>query len=195
MVIQSEVFQKVSDYCREMSKDSRLDNLDVVSTSFCRTPLHIAVMSGDIKFATKILSLKPPLAMTIDSNGFTPLHLASVRTNLQMVKLLVKATPGACVVQYEDGRTPPHLAAIKDRVEIMKLLLEDGMSDAIHIKNDQETILHLCVKSNSAVETLELLVNKLVLLAQTPLPNSISVNSKDSDDKTILQLSCRNGEN
>ncbi|KAI3833071.1 hypothetical protein MKX03_021349 [Papaver bracteatum] len=138
-------------------------------------------MSGDIKLATKILSLKPHLAMTIDSNGFTPPRLAS-------------ATPGACVVQDEDGRTPLHLAAMKDRVEIMKLLLEDGLPDAIHIKNDQETILHLCVKSNSTIETLELLVNKLALLAQTPFQNSISVNSKDSDDKTILQLAAEMGK-
>ncbi|KAI3978322.1 hypothetical protein MKX01_013120 [Papaver californicum] len=194
MVTLSKVFQKFSDYCREMFKDSSLDNLDLLSTSFCRTPLHIAVMSGDIKFATKILSLKPHLAMIIDSNGYTPLHLASVRTNLQIVKLLLKVRPGACVVQDEDGRTPLHLAAMKDRVEIMKLLLEDGLSDAIHIKNDEGTILHLCVKSNGTIETLELLVNKLVLLVQTPRPNSISINSKDSDDKTILQLAAEMGK-
>ncbi|KAI3908551.1 hypothetical protein MKX01_009353 [Papaver californicum] len=144
-------------------------------------------MSGDIKFATKILSLKPHLAMITDSNGFSPLHLASVRTNLQMVKLLLKVRPGACVVQDEDGRTPLHLAAMKDRVEIMKVLMEQGLPEAIHIKNDQETILHLCVKSNSTIETLELLVNKMVLLAETPRPNSTSINSKDSDDKTIYQ--------
>lgn len=152
-------------------------------------------MSGDIKFATKILSIKPELALKVDSNGFTLLHLASARKNLQMVKLLLKAGPGACIVQDEDRRTPLHLAAMKNRVEIMKLLLEDGLPDAIHIKDDKETILHLCVKSNINMETIERLVKNLVMLAQTPYPDAISVTSKDNDDKTNVTTGCRNGEN
>ncbi|KAI3893851.1 hypothetical protein MKX03_032083 [Papaver bracteatum] len=168
-------------------KDSRLDNLDDTYTSFCRSPLHIAVMSGDINFATKILSRKPQLALKQDSNGFTPLHLASVRTSLRMVRLLLKAEPGACIVQDEDGRTPLYLASMKNRVEIMKALIKEGLPEAIHVKNDQngETILHCCVKSNTNLETLELLTDYLVD-AQHPYPDSISINSTDNDGNTIL---------
>ncbi|KAI3833054.1 hypothetical protein MKX03_021332 [Papaver bracteatum] len=179
-----------------MSADSRLDNLDELFTSFCRTPLHIAVMSGDTEFATKILSTKPDLALKEDAQGFTPLHYASVRTNLEMVKLLLRAgTTDACIVQDKDGRTPLHLAAMKDRVEIMKLLMEER-PDAIHLKNQHsgETILHFCVKSNSNLKTLELLVNNLAL---APLPkqnpNPISINSSDNDGNTILHLDVEMG--
>ncbi|KAI3915865.1 hypothetical protein MKX01_026503 [Papaver californicum] len=147
----------------------RLNNLDETFTSFNSTPLHIAVMSGDIKFATEILSKKPHY-----SNGFTPLHLASVRTSLRMVRLLLKANPGACIVQDEDGRTPLHLASMKNRVEIIKRLL------------------HLCVKSNTKLKTLQLLVGYLVP-AQPPYPNSISIGSTDNDDNTILHLAVEMG--
>ncbi|XP_026445289.1 uncharacterized protein LOC113345838 [Papaver somniferum] len=175
-------------------KDSRLSNLDDTYTSFCRSPLHIAVMSGDINFATKILSKKPHLALKQDSNGFTPLHLASVRTSLPMVKMLLKAKPGACIVQDEDGRTPLHLAAMKNRVEIMKALIEEGLPEAIHLKNDQngETILHCCVKSNTNVKTLEILTDYLVR-AQPPYPNFVSINSTDNDGNTILHLAVEMG--
>ncbi|KAI3956028.1 hypothetical protein MKW92_031150 [Papaver armeniacum] len=175
-------------------KDPRLNNLDDTYTSFRRSPLHIAVMSGDINFATKILSQKPHLALKRDSNGFTPLHLASVRTSLRMVRMLLKAEPGACIVQDEDGRTPLHLAAMKNRVEIMKALIKEGLPEAIHLKNDQngETILHCCVKSNTNLKTLELLTDYLVH-AKPPHPNSVSINSTDNDGNTILHLAVEMG--
>ncbi|KAI3899270.1 hypothetical protein MKW92_037465, partial [Papaver armeniacum] len=153
-------------------KDLRLNNLDDTYTSFCRSPLHIAVMSGDINFATKILSQKPHLALKRDSNGFTPLHLASVRTSLRMVRMLLKAEPGACIVQDEDGRTPLHLAAMKNRVEIMKALIKEGLPEAIHLKNNQ---------------------NDYLVHAKPPHPNSVSINSTDNDGNTILHLSVEMG--
>ncbi|KAI3956026.1 hypothetical protein MKW92_031148 [Papaver armeniacum] len=173
---------------------SRLNNPDETFTSFFRTPVHLAVMSGDTKFATKILSQKPDLAFKRDSNGFTPLHLASVRTNLPMVKLLLKANPGACIVQDEGGRTPLHLAALKNRVEIMKLLIEEGLPEAIHLKNHRngETILHFCVKNNTKLKTLKLLTAYLDH-APPPYLNSVSINSTDNDGNTILHLATEMG--
>ncbi|KAI3833067.1 hypothetical protein MKX03_021345 [Papaver bracteatum] len=173
---------------------SRLNNPDETFTSFFRTPLHLAVMSGDTKFAAKILSQKSDLVFKRDSNGFTPLHLASVRTSLPMVRLLLKANPGACIVQDEDGRTPLHLTAMKNRIEIMKLLMEEGLPEALHQINDQngETILHFCVKNNSKLKTLKLLAGYLVP-AQPSYPNSISINSTDFDGNTILHLATETG--
>ncbi|RZC94214.1 hypothetical protein C5167_021459 [Papaver somniferum] len=179
-------------------ENSRLDNLDETFTSFCRTPLHIAAMSGDVNIASKILSMVPEgldLSLKQDSNGFTPLHLASVRTSIPMVRLLMEAKPDACIVQDGDGRTPLHLAAMKNQVEIMKLLME-GLPAAIHLRNHQngETILHFCVKNNTNLKTLKLLVKKLV---HAPLPeqnpNPISINSTNNDDNTILHLAAEIG--
>ncbi|KAI3958944.1 hypothetical protein MKX01_023620 [Papaver californicum] len=144
----SDISQKALDYCREMFyKDSRLDNLDELSTGFGRTPLHIAVLSGDKTFARDILSSRPNLAVKQDNQGWTPLHLASARASLKMVKLLLKDGPNACMVKDKDERTPLHLAAMNDRIDIMEVLMEKR-SEAIHLKKqDGETILHFCDKT------------------------------------------------
>ncbi|KAI3833066.1 hypothetical protein MKX03_021344 [Papaver bracteatum] len=197
------MLQKILDFCRFFHlviknlffyQDSRMNSLDKVYTSFCRTLLHIAVMYDDIQFAQNILNLKPDLAMRKDTNGFTPLHIASARTSVPMVKLLLKAEPKACIVRDEDGKTPLHLAAMKNRVEIMKVLMKQGLPEVIQMKNDQngETILHFCVRSNSDIKTLALLINELVL-QQPPDPNSISVNSRDNDGNTVLHLAANMG--
>ncbi|KAI3915866.1 hypothetical protein MKX01_026504 [Papaver californicum] len=186
---------KVLDYCRK-KLDSRLANLDEVFTCFRRSPLHVAVLSDDIKFANRIISLKPSLASKKDNQGWTPLHLASARASLQMVKLLLNAEPNACLAKDEDQRTPLHLAVMNDRVEIMEVLMEEGppQQAAINPKNYQngETILHFCVKSNCSVRTLELLVDKLAL-ARTSDP-SVIINSKDYNGKTVLQLAAETGK-
>ncbi|KAI3888137.1 hypothetical protein MKW92_024987 [Papaver armeniacum] len=176
-------------------EDSRLDNLDETFTSFCRSPLHIAAMSGDVKLARKILSKVPEgldLALKQDSNGFTPLHLACVRTSVSMVRLLLEAKSDACIVQDQDGRTPLHLAAMKNQGEVMKVLMEEGLPEAIHLRNHRngETILHFCVKSNTRLKTLKLLVNKLV---DEQNPNPICINSTDNGGNTILHLAAKMG--
>ncbi|KAI3880524.1 hypothetical protein MKX03_008788 [Papaver bracteatum] len=188
--------QRVGEHCRNIFRDSSLDNLDTVSSIFCRTPLHKAVMSGDIEFAKNILSLKPDLASKQDNRGWTPLHLASAKANLQMVKLLLKAWSTACIIQDNDGRTPLHLAAMNDRVEIMEALMEKR-PDLVQLKNCQngESILHffcLNVKSSSNIETLELLVDKFLFARD--LDQKIIINSKDNNGKTVLQLAAETGK-
>ncbi|KAI3931184.1 hypothetical protein MKW92_050973, partial [Papaver armeniacum] len=181
-------------YCHEMCGDSRLNSLDEVFTSFCRTQLHTAVISGDIKFVKTILSVRSDLALKVDRQGFTPLHLASARKSRQMVKLLLKAKPEACLIQDKDGKTPLHVAAMKDRAKIMKLLMEERPK-AIHLKNDQngETILHFCIKSNSSIETIKLLVDKLALAPNSDT-DTISIDSRDNDGNTILHLAAEMGK-
>ncbi|KAI3939022.1 hypothetical protein MKW92_012175 [Papaver armeniacum] len=98
---------------------------DAKFTSFRRTPLHIAVMLGHVKFAEEILRLslhdEQHPADVKDSQGFTPLHLASVRGNVDMVRLLLNASVDACTVPDQDGRTPLHLAAMRNNVEVMEI--------------------------------------------------------------------------
>ncbi|KAI3833058.1 hypothetical protein MKX03_021336 [Papaver bracteatum] len=174
-----------------MLKDPRLNNLNVESTGFCRTPLHVAVISGDIRFAKSILSQSLDLALKQYSRGWTPLHLASAKASLQMVKLLLNSDPSACTIKDEDERTPLHLAVMNNRISIMEVLI-NKRPDAIHLRNDEngETILHFCVKSNSSIETLELLVDKLAL-ARTSDP-SIIINCNNG--KSVLQLAAETGK-
>ncbi|KAI3900021.1 hypothetical protein MKW98_000921 [Papaver atlanticum] len=186
----SEMWKQVKNIFSNEEEYSRLNYLEETFTSFYRTPLHIAVMSGDIKFATQILSQRPDLALKEDAQGYTPLHYASDRTNLQMVRLLLEAKPSACIVQDQNGRTPLHLAAMKNRVEIIKVLMEKGLPEAIHLNQNGETILHFCVKGNTNLKTLKLLARYLVP-AQPPYPNYIDY--KDNDGNTILHLAAEMG--
>ncbi|RZC52710.1 hypothetical protein C5167_021133 [Papaver somniferum] len=167
--------------------------LDEVFTSFCRTPLHIAVMCGRADMVKEILAIKPELALKVDSQGFTPLHQASARWHLNMVKVLVNANPDACMVQDQDGRTPLHLAVMNDRVKTVKMLLQER-PEAIHLRNARnETILHFCVKNNGTVETLRFLVENSTGDQPANRDYSISVNSKDVDGNTILHLAAETG--
>ncbi|KAI3920565.1 hypothetical protein MKW92_036005 [Papaver armeniacum] len=176
--------------------DSRLDNLDEVFSFFGRTPLHIAVLSNDIKFAKKILYLKPDLASKPDKRGWTPLHLASARASLEMVELLLMARPDVCKVPDDDQRTPLHLAVMNNRVEIMEVLTEEGrhILETLLLKNDQngETILHFCVKNNCSIETLDLLADKFDIARDSN--SSIIINSQDYNGKTVLQLAAESGK-
>ncbi|RZC49507.1 hypothetical protein C5167_017933 [Papaver somniferum] len=180
--------RKLNVYCQIMfsDDDSRLKSLDEISTSFCRTPLHISAMCSDITFAAKILGKRCDLALKTDSQGFTPLHLASTRTSHCMVKLLVEVNSDACMYQDQYGRIPLYLAAMNDHIRIMEVLL-GKRPEAIHPRHDRdENILHFCVKHNK-LKSLKFLVEYLVG-AQPANRNDISVNSKDNDGNTILHL-------
>ncbi|KAI3991864.1 hypothetical protein MKX01_012809 [Papaver californicum] len=188
MELLSELSRKLNVYRQKMlsNEDSRLKSLDEISTSFCRTPLHISAMCSDVTFAAKILGRRCDLALKTDSQRFTPLHLASTRTSHRMVKLLVEANSDACMYQDQYGRTPLYLAAMNDHIGIMEILLEKR-PEAIHLRHDRdENILHFCVKNNK-FKALKFLVKYLVG-AQPENQNDISVNSKDNDGNTILHL-------
>ncbi|KAI3900016.1 hypothetical protein MKW98_000916 [Papaver atlanticum] len=171
--------------------DSRLDNLDEVFTFFGRTPLHIAVLSNDIKYARKILYLEPDLASEKDNRGWTPLHLASARASLEMVELLLMARRDVCTVQDNDQRTPLHLAVMNNRVEVMEILTEEGLPKPKALHQNGETILHFCVKNNCSIETLNLLADKLDIARAS---NSSIINSRDHNGKTVLQLAAEMGK-
>ncbi|RZC49515.1 hypothetical protein C5167_017937 [Papaver somniferum] len=157
-----------------------------------RTPLHIAAMCGHVKFAEKLCSFDTRLTTEVDSHRLTPLHLAAARPSLSMVKQLLEANRDVCMEKDKDGRTPLYLAVMQDRHKIMRELIKKK-PEAYHILYDQnQTILHLCVKHGCLIS--------LKLLMAKDLPhgealseglNAISIDSKDDDGNTFLHLAAK----
>ncbi|KVH88521.1 ankyrin repeat-containing protein ITN1-like [Cynara cardunculus var. scolymus] len=155
--------------------------LDRVTINRCDDmPLHVASMLGHFDFVNEILSRKPQLARESDSQRRLPLHIASAKGHVEIVKALLSAHPDTCLARDRDGRNPLHLAAIKGRYEVVKELLQAQPHAArAMVEQEQETILHLCVKHNQ-LEVLKLLVESM--------GDHEFVNSKDGDGNNILHL-------
>lgn len=124
-----------------------LDRLSL--TGFNETPLHIAAMRGHVHFATVVLSLKPKLATTLDSQRRTPLHLASANGNLEIVQELLRVGGhDVCRFKDQDGLIPLHLATMNEHLEVLKALVQANPDAVDEIPNSGETILHMCISYN-----------------------------------------------
>jgi ankyrin repeat protein len=119
-----------------------------------QTPLHLAVLSGDInavEAVTHVISQMDSSQMTVcDENGNTALHLAAIQQNsVEMMKLL-SATDAATTNRF--GDTPFHLAARSGHdtsVEQMLLVLHGhGKKFNIDTSNWRtgDTALHISVR-------------------------------------------------
>ena len=50
-----------------------LDHID--EKQYVQNPLHIAVPTGHIQFATEVMGLMPSFARKLNPDGFSPIHL------------------------------------------------------------------------------------------------------------------------
>ncbi|XP_021763429.1 ankyrin repeat-containing protein BDA1-like [Chenopodium quinoa] len=160
--------------------------LDRISTSgtYSETPLHIAVILGNFDFVKELLQRKPTLATEIDLHKSTPLHLASATNNVKLVTLLLSVSPGiVCRARDAYGRCPVHVAAIKGRVEVLKELMRVDSGAALLRTDQDDSILHLCVKFNQ-FEALKVLIERI--------NDNVLLNCGDCDGNTILHLSVLN---
>ncbi|KAI3729928.1 hypothetical protein L6452_18601 [Arctium lappa] len=132
--------------------------LDRVSlTCFNETPLDIAAMRGHLDFVRILLSKKPSLAMSLDSQRRTALHLASAQGHVEIVReLLYVMGSEACGFRDQDGRTPLHLAAMNEQLEVIKVLIQTKPDFGREIQENGESILHTCISYNR-FEALKLL--------------------------------------
>jgi ankyrin repeat protein len=96
-----------------------------------RTPLHYAVLGGDVELARLLLE-KGANPNAKDEYGETPLHIAVVRGDLQMAKLLLQygADPNA---RDKWGETP-----LDDVQNFIELAIEDGEDPQKVVKTAKE---------------------------------------------------------
>ncbi|WMV29215.1 hypothetical protein MTR67_022600 [Solanum verrucosum] len=63
-----------------------------------------------------------------------------------------------CLTHDCEGRNYLHLAIIKGRVEVIKVMVRASYLPALQMTDRDENVLHLCVKNNNQLETLNLLM-------------------------------------
>lgn len=63
----------------------------------CHTPLHAAVLSGQIGFAMEMMNLKPSFAKKLNPDGYSPLHLS-----LQKVLNLFSSQEAHITMEHDD---------------------------------------------------------------------------------------------
>ncbi|ESQ55731.1 hypothetical protein EUTSA_v10027198mg [Eutrema salsugineum] len=92
---------------------------------FRETPLHIAARNGQSHFAMELMTLKPSLALKLNTSGLSPMHLALQNNHIRTVLLgWVKRVNREEILDWkdEDGNTVFHIAALTNQTEVMKLL-------------------------------------------------------------------------
>lgn len=161
----------------ELSQDA-LDGV-IHSCEGKDNPLHIGAVFGHVNLVKEMLSRKPHLAHQLNSKGQSPLHLAAAKGHVDVVEAILESDADVCYVRDLDGRTPLHIAAIKGEIEVLKVLVEARTIAARVLTDAGEPLLHLCVNHNH-FEAVKLLVD---FVGDNGL-----VNSKDSDNNTILHI-------
>jgi len=87
------------------------------------TPLHIAVLVGNIEYAKILLAAGADVNAKSDIAG-TPLHISIFQDNIEFAEFLIKA--GANVNAESRNGTPLIVATINDKTEFVKILINAG---------------------------------------------------------------------
>lgn len=116
-------------------------------TEFHSTPLHFAVLTGNVATAAFLIDSKQELVNRENRYGETPLHWACKEANVEVVTLLIDSGADVNCIDT-DGNSPLHWAAEYDRDDIAQVLFLHGTK--ANTKNtDHKTALDVAIESGS----------------------------------------------
>ncbi|XP_046697552.1 ankyrin repeat domain-containing protein 31 isoform X1 [Silurus meridionalis] len=108
---------------------------------FGETPLHLAVMKGDLQSVKDIIEVGARVNLA-DNAGWTPLHEAALGHNCAIAETLLKAGAKVNSVGYE-GIMPLHDAVLLGNFKLVQLLLKWGANPLL--KNQKgDNAIDLC---------------------------------------------------
>jgi ankyrin repeat protein len=109
------------------------------------TPLHAAVMSGDMESVRLLLERWPEGVRAQNSAWYTPLHVAAEQGKTDMVRLFLEHWPEGLKVENWYGNTPLHAAAVakvqKGMLDVFKLLVDSWPEGRVAVNGDEQTPL------------------------------------------------------
>jgi ankyrin repeat protein len=150
--------------------------------SFEDSPIHIAVLFGNLDEIKSILAEKPELVNAKDDKGNTPLHVAgTILGNTEAVKFLISKSADVNAKNMK-AATPLHEALRNmGNKEIAVLLIENG-ADVNSVEDvGGATPLHLAA-CQGFKEIVELLISK-----------GADINAKDKTGGTVLHFFTHEG--
>ncbi|XVF33656.1 hypothetical protein REPUB_Repub17cG0186700 [Reevesia pubescens] len=155
---------------------------DVALSCSSETPLHVAVMAGQVDFVQQIIKYKPGFAGEMSKDGYRPLDIAAVIGHIDIVKQLLKIDLQICRLPGKDQRTALHYAAAKGRVEIINEFISTCPKSITDVTICGETALHLAVKNNQ-FPAFSVLIKWLEKLNDRTV-----INFRDRDGNSVLHL-------
>ena len=163
---------------------------EICLSLFAETPLHVAILAGQTKFAKQMITLMPSFARELNRDGFAPLHIASARGDEEIVTELLGLEPldtnhSLCLQRDKSGRIPLHCAVVKGRIPIIKMLISHYSQQLQEVTAVGETVLHLAVK-NSQFEALKVVLESLK--GHECFESLLSTKDNDGKGKTVVEL-------
>lgn len=157
--------------------------IDVNISDDCdNTPLHLALIHGNIAISALLISNKARVSM-VNKNGKTALHLASYKGSLEIVKLLIDRKVNVNL-QANNGETAIYRASSNGHVNVVKLLIENGAKLNIKIKHEYHgnTALHVA-SFYGHIKIVKLLID-----------NGACINAQDTEGITALHFASYRGQ-
>ncbi|WOH09714.1 hypothetical protein DCAR_0729172 [Daucus carota subsp. sativus] len=158
-----------------------LDRVD--ESPFVETPLHVAAMAGNVRFAIEMMRLKPSFSRKLNPDGFAPIHTALQSGHGDLVIRMINVDRELVRVQGKECNTPLHFVADQEgNVELMVELLLACPESILDVNVRKETALHIAVKNNK-IDTVKVMLEWLKLL------DSVFVMGwTDEESNTILHI-------
>ncbi|XP_043715360.1 ankyrin repeat-containing protein BDA1-like [Telopea speciosissima] len=176
-----------------------LEKVDEIG--FINTPLHIAVIKGQTRFAAEIANLKPTFARKLNEDGFSPLHIAAAIGKVEIVKELLEMDKNLCLIKGREKMIPLHCAAaISGNEVIFEELLSARPRSIKELTVGKETALHLAVKNDRYYALKELLkwvddlpIQRIMLKWVDDGGNTILHYAASRRQLEMIKLLCRHG--
>ncbi|XP_071041571.1 delta-latroinsectotoxin-Lt1a-like [Parasteatoda tepidariorum] len=136
------------------------------------TPLHLAVINGDLKVVQSLMRSEKIDLNVKDRNKLTPLHYAALApasiNNLMIVQNLVNAKERVNPnLASENHWTPLHFAIFNRNTDVALELIETGIIDLSSLVDGNYTLLHLATATGLIKVIRELLQRGAIIEAET----------------------------
>ncbi|KAL0721944.1 hypothetical protein Bca4012_036543 [Brassica carinata] len=161
--------------------------------SFCETPLHIAARNGQTHFAMELMTLKPSLALKLNTSGLSPMHIAlgmesddimsvSNPMHTRMVRGFIAIDSSLARIKGKGRITPLHYVTQIGNAELMSELLFACPYSVEDLTIKCETVMHIAVKRHH-FEAFKVLLGWIKRLNKEEI-----LDWKDEDGNTVLHI-------